>query len=166
MSEKDDKGKPVSLTNKLRAVVAEVIFTPTDTQLLVKSKFWRRMKENPMHDANRVSAATVEQITGSSQVRHWWSDKSFKEWFLDKDYVQHGLQGLAEMGIQVMMDILMDPKQPAAAKANILKMVYEFADYRPAIKKQIKWADAEIANMEPDEVDKRIKEMLRSGVAK
>lgn len=149
----DEGKKPGKLEPvKLEAVTAEVLMEPSESQLLAKSRFWRKMAENPLFDADKVTAAKVEQLTGSSQIKKWWGDPMFRDWFLDKDFVYHGLQMLAEKGIKALYEILDDPKTSAKEKGLAAIKALELAGYKPAARREVKWADKGIGDMDANQL--------------
>jgi hypothetical protein len=158
----ENKGPPktVSLNKKLKAVVAEVVFTPDDWMLMAKSKFWRRHAENPMFDADNVQLTQVVRITKCSKLSRFWGNEQFRDWFLDKDYVSHGLKALAEKAIRVLNELLDDPKCPHQAKVRAIEQIFEFGDYKPPVRREVKWADAELAKWNKEELDGFIQQQL------
>lgn len=70
----------------MAAQLVEVIgFAPSSPQLKAKSAFWVAWRADPLADPAYMTAGEIAQRAACPQVATWWADKSFRDWFLNKD---------------------------------------------------------------------------------
>lgn len=138
-------------------------FAPTEEQFMAKARFWRRVAANPLQSetVQALLPSDIATTAGDPRVERWWSNVKFQQWFLDKDFVENGFRALAEMAISVLSDMLRDTAMDAKARVQVMKLIFEHSEYRPASKKEVKWADQEIGALTPEEVDNKILELAR-----
>lgn len=59
----------------------ELSYSPTDGERRLKSSFIVALSENPVADAEHITAALVEQLTGDPSIHKLWAKPGFKLWF-------------------------------------------------------------------------------------
>jgi hypothetical protein len=108
-------------TRTIATVVADLTFTPSNNQMKLKAGFyasWAGMTQPTEGD--------ISSITGSQSIQKWWSDPSFKSWFLNKDQTLAKMAYLKDLALSTAEQILLDPDQPAAARVNMIKVVLAY----------------------------------------
>lgn len=103
-------------------------FRPTEAQVRVKAKFWRKWAEQPLLNAQTPTAALVASITGSGAVKGWWARSGFPDWFLNTTVSDERVEYLLHLALSAAEDILLndDPKG-AGARVAMIKTVAEMA---------------------------------------
>jgi len=116
----------------LQAVVAEVIFHPTETQRRLKATLLAKLENNPLTDLASLSLAEVQEITGSAVVQKWWSVPGFSDWLLDKNENRAKLEYLFSLALEAAEQIILntDPKAQGSRVAMI-KVLSELAGKMP-----------------------------------
>jgi|APGre2960657373_1045057.scaffolds.fasta_scaffold90968_2 hypothetical protein len=116
----------------LQAVVAEVIFHPTEAQRKLKATLLAKLADNPLTDLSSLSLAEVQDITGSAVVQKWWSVPGFSDWLLDKNENRAKLEYLFSLALEAAEQVLMntDPKAQSSRVAMI-KTLAELAGKMP-----------------------------------
>lgn len=116
----------------LQAVVAEIIFHPTEAQRRLKATLLAKLENNPLTDLASLSLAEVQEITGSAVVQKWWSVPGFPDWLLDKNENRAKLEYLFSLALDAAEQVLMntDPKAQGSRVAMI-KVLSELAGKMP-----------------------------------
>ena len=128
-------------------------YPANDEQREVKSRFWTAFKANPLVDERDVTPALGEELTGQS-VAGWVSDKRFWPWFVTRQQTEIWLEAAAERAAALALFYL-DPAVPMNdnARVSLIKAVLEFSGRNPPTRREIKWADREIATASAEELD-------------
>lgn len=140
----------------------QLSYYPTEEQRLVKARFWKAFKANPLTDVVQISPAQVEEMTGHS-VQKWLGDKAFWPWFSrSKDTTGEYLEVAAEKAGELAMHFL----NPAIefndnARVALMKLVLEYSGRAPASRKEVKWHDKEVAELNEDQLDALIDKLSR-----
>jgi hypothetical protein len=145
---------------KTKSLSDKVVFSPTASQARLKAKFWTRFRPSPLAPSDNIAMATALEVTGSAQIRKWWNEPGFVEWFTNKEEERERLKYLFHKGLDTIENILDNPEANANAKANLIKMLAEMNGYLG--KKPVeRFADEAVNKMSEDQ----LKEFLRqSGV--
>jgi ABC-type uncharacterized transport system permease subunit len=143
----------VKISNKdaktIAVVVADLTFAPSHNQMKLKASFyahWAGMSQPTEGD--------ISLLTGSRSIQKWWSDPSFKDWFLNKDQTIARLAYLKDLALETAEKILLDPDANAASKVNMIKniLLYEAA----ISEKQVAIASKSIKATSTNELLKRL----------
>jgi hypothetical protein len=156
-----DKPKSMTTAAKLKAVTADLILDPSEAQCVAKARFWRKMSENPLYDADKISTAQIERMTGSSMLTKWWANPKFRDWFLEKEHIYYAVSALAEKAVAVLWEVLDDPTASAKTRVDVAKLALDLKGVRPPSRKEVRWADVEIQKKSPEELDQYIAERLK-----
>lgn len=139
----------------------KVIFEPTSAQVRQKARFWTRFRPGPLTPSDNITMATALEVTGSAQIRKWWNEPGFVEWFENKDEERERLKYLFHKGLDTIENILDNPEANANAKANLIKMLAEMNGFLG--KKPVeKFADDSINQMS----EAQLKEFLNKNNVK
>lgn len=131
---------------------------PTKPQAMAKSRFWSSVQGNPLLSPESLPAAKVAQLAGNQQVREWFIDLEFRDWFLNKDATRQLLESAVEPTIKRLLSIIecteVGPKGEvtAASQVNAAKLILEFAGYAPPKQRIVEYRDKEIASMDEAEL--------------
>ena len=124
----------------------DVLFEPSSVQQKAKARFWSRFQSGPLANPSMVSLTEALATTNIPQLKKWWDDKQFVEWFLNKDEERERIKFLFNKGLDTMENILDNPEANANAKANIIKMLAEMNGYLGK-KPEVKFSDESINKM-------------------
>ncbi len=138
----DEKISP----QQTKSLSEKVIFEPTSSQAKLKARFWTRFQPGPLVSPSNITMTTALEVTGSAQMRKWWHEPGFVEWFTNREEERERLKYLFHKGLNTIENILDNPEANANAKANIIKMLAEMNGYLG--KKPVeKFADEDINKM-------------------
>lgn len=139
-------------------------YHPTPEQRELKARFWLEFRQNPIVDDTDVTPALVEDVLGRS-VQGWLTDPKFWTWFSSKDTVRKNLEIAAEQASEWAM-LALDPAFPLNdnARVQLVKYVLEFSGRSPPSRKEIKWADRDVAALNEDELNALIEKLSRKAL--
>jgi hypothetical protein len=154
--------KEIKNSTRLEAIpqlAGEVVFLPSPNHRRVKSKFWTRF-DSLTGSVSSVSMQQAMGITGESNLKKWWDQPGFKEWFLNMDESRERLEYLFMIALDAAEQVLLDPEANANAKVNLIKVLAQLAGKEP--NKQEQFIDMRIQKMGPDQ----LKEFIMSRTEK
>lgn len=137
-------------------VIESVVFTPSPIQRKAKAAFWYKWNEHPFGDPADITAHTASDYAGYSQVREWWADSRFKEWFLNRDEFRQRVEYLANLALDTAEEILLDPDASAGARVSMVKLAAELASKMPQKGFREMLLDESIQKMNKEELEKFI----------
>ncbi len=146
---------------KQATLLPEVMFIPSAEQRELKAKFWIEFRANPIADDADVTPALVEEILGHS-IAGWLRQKHFWQWWSARDITKRYLEVGAEKAVEMAL-MYLDPAVPMqdSARVNLIKLVLEYAGKTPPVRKEIKWADRDIADLSDEQLDALIEKLSR-----
>lgn len=160
-----DRDEALKLVDSVRDVtlLPQVAYRPNDDQRELKAKFWLDFKQNPLVDTADVSPALVEELTGKP-IDHWLKLPGFWDWFKSsttdttKRYLEVAAEKAAEMAI-----MMLDPATPLNdnARVQLIKYVLEFSGRSPPQRRDVKWLDREIQDLDAKQLDDLIAKHMR-----
>lgn len=104
-----------------------------------------------MADSRNVSLAQALEVTQAPQLRKWWAEDGFQDWFLNREEAKERLQYLFQKGLDAAENILDNPEANANAKANILKLLAEMTGH--LTKKPVdRFADEQVNKMSEEQL--------------
>lgn len=147
-----------TVNKELESLLSEVTFTPTVEHRRVKSAFWASVEDNPMYnDHLAITAAQVAYVTGNGNISKWWSEEGFPAWFLNTEEFKQKRRYIANLALDRLADILQNPDTKESSMVAAIKLAMELDDQMPN-KKEVKYADAAIGNMN----EKQLEEFLKN----
>lgn len=142
-------GKPAVNKSELKALM----FSPSEAQSRAKSRFWSRYQSGPLApSADDISALQAAQIIGSSAVESWWTDKGFRDWFLNKDEEREKIKHLFNKSLNELDGIVSDPAVSPAVKVNAIKLLADLNGNTKKTERPVEFADAQINNMTEEQL--------------
>lgn len=139
---------------KIAELVEDMTYIPSPEQRKTKAAFYAVYSDNPLCERADISATYVQQVTGDSRVRRWWSDGQFRQWFINGDEFRQRVEYLAHLALDTLEKLLGDDNpKTAGARVNAAKLLVEVANKLPQRWKQEKWHDAEIGKMDKKQLE-------------
>jgi ABC-type branched-subunit amino acid transport system ATPase component len=89
----------------------------------------------------------------SGAISRWWSLPGFKEWFRNADEFRQRLEYLANLSLDALEYVLVDPKAQSSAKVNAAKLLMEVARKMPSKVAQERFLDEAIAGMSAKQLE-------------
>jgi hypothetical protein len=142
------------------AIIEDITFLPSPEQRKNKAAFWASYADNPMASSDNVTLALALQTTKEPRLRRWWPVPGFSEWYSNKDEFRQRLEYLANLGLDTIEDILLDPEANANARMNAAKLMLEAASKMPNKWNQEKFLDEHIQKMGQQELESWIAKRL------
>ena len=152
-----------STEKAINAAIADITFLPNPEHRKVKAAFWASYADNPLADSGQITLALAQQITSENRLKRWWSIPGFSDWFSNKDEFRQRLEYLANLGLDTIEEILLDPEANANARMNAAKLMLEAASKMPNKWNQEKFLDEQIQKMGARELEAWLKKRLPSG---
>lgn len=150
--------KPVEI---IGLAADELTYIPTPEQRKAKSAFWTRFHENPLCEPADISLSLALQLAGDGRLSRWWSDPGFSEWFRNADEFRQRLEYLANLSLDTLEYVLVDPKAQSSAKVNAAKLLMEAARKMPSKGAVEKYLDEKIAEMDRKQLEEYISKKTR-----
>ncbi len=137
----------------LRKAVCTPSYQPSEEQRSLKAQFWIAFKANPLCDVDDITPALVNQLTGVD-VQKWLSDDRYWPWMATRDSVKLSLEIAAEKAAEMAIAYL-DPSVPMNdnARVQLIKYVLEFSGRSPATRREEKWMDKEVGQLNEEQLD-------------
>jgi hypothetical protein len=153
-----DKKPEAAIVGAVRDGLARQ-FLPTSEQLNAKAKFWIAFRQNPVVDERDVTPAMVEDLLGRP-IQSWLAEPKFWEWWSERDTAGRQIQVAAEKAAELAVYYL-DPSVPLNdnARIQLIKYVLEFSGRTPPSRREIRWADKEVAELSERELDELINKL-------
>ena len=135
----------------IEAAVVDIIFEPNQRQRALKAAFWEVYQDRPA--AQGITKALVLSVTNSDSINRWWGLPGFEEWFCNKDEFRQRVAYLANIALDAIEEILIDPSANPNARQNAAKLMIEVANKMPSRNAKEKFLDAQIQEMGKRELD-------------
>jgi hypothetical protein len=124
-------------------------FEPTDAMRRAKTSFWNSV---PSKDVKITLTAAIAH-SGSTSLRNWWGKPGFVEWFTGQNEWRNRVECLAMRGLDIAEQLLMDRRTTPASKVQLIKLFAELADKMPSRQKEVRYIDAQVADMTPEQLE-------------
>jgi hypothetical protein len=139
-------------------------FEPTDKMEMAKERFWKALNSNPML-TNDIGNMTLDALIMHSRSKHLtkWIEKHplFLAWFCDEEFEQLTIQTMAKEAYKKVREIMHSPLEPKVLTAkdqlNAANMLLQLGDKFPNKRREIIYADKELAKMTDSDVDKEMR---------
>ena len=152
-----------STEKAIEAAIVDITFLPSPEQRKIKAAFWASYSEHPMADKEVVTLAVAQQMVSDNRLKRWWAVPGFTDWFSNRDEFRQRLEYLANLGLDTIEEILLDPDANANARMNAAKLMLEAASKMPNKWNQEKFLDAHIQKMDARELEAWLTKRLPSG---
>lgn len=165
-SRSGDQGLAALTAIRGATLLPEVLFNPTEEQRELKAKFWFEYNANPLIDDDQITPTVVSDVLGRD-ISSWTKQPHFWDWFKSRDIVKRRLEVAAEKASELAIALL-DPSVPMqdSARVNLIKIVLEFAGRTPPVRKETKWHDKEIGELDDQQLDALIEKMIAQSSTK
>ena len=138
-------------TRALAELIEEASYTPTEQQAKAKAAFWAVAADNPA--LAETTGTNIARITGVSKFPQWWSDPSFRAWFLNKEEFIQKAEYAAMVALDTLIMIMKDDTCGDAARVNASKAAIEVANKLPQRTQRERWHDEDVGNMTPQQLE-------------
>lgn len=147
-------------SDKLSAIVSDVVFMPEESMVQTKVKFWHKFSQIAMADPSSISLEMALRYTDDNRLKRWWGLNGFKEWFMNEDEFVVNIQFIAYKALNTLDEILGDSEASAAARVNAAKLALEVADKMPKKYDKIAYKDTKIHEMDEKQLDEFIRRRI------
>jgi hypothetical protein len=132
-------------------------FRPTLEQERAKARLQLALRDRAEHiDLATLSADEVAGLAGNRRVLTWLRDPGFAAWLADKDGWVADALAMRQTVISVIADILTSDYEPkiltAKDKLKAADMLAQIAGMYPPKSREVRFLDAEVERMSPDQV--------------
>jgi hypothetical protein len=112
--------------------ITESIFQPTKAQREAKAAFWAVRGEPAYGDVLEiVTMGDAMRITGDNRLKTWWGQTGFVEWFSNSKSFHQRAEYLADLAMDTIEEILLNPDTNPNARINAAKIMMEVANKLP-----------------------------------
>lgn len=143
---------------KLTQILDDLVFMPSTMQRRIKAAFWTKFSQNPIADVGSITAELAARIAGNQNVKKWWSQPGFQEWFLNEDEFRQKLEYLAHLALDTIEEVLLNPDANVNAKSSMAKLIFEAAHKMPSKWQNTKYMDEQIQRMDLAQLESFIKQ--------
>jgi hypothetical protein len=140
------------------AIMAEVVFYPSDAQIKCKSAFWAVYSTDGL-DVSNPSMAVALDVTNETRLPSWWGLPGFREWFLNKEEYRQKLDYLMHIGFDALERVLRT-SQSDTAIVSAMKLLIAANDKMPK-QGNVKYADEWVAGLSDQQLEEYINKNLR-----
>lgn len=150
-----------NISKVLTAASQEVVFSPTPDMRRAKAAFWASLEGTPAGDlAENMTLAAAASMGADKKLSRWWSIPGFSDWWQNKEEFKQRLEYLAQLALDSLEAVLMDPDSNATARVNSAKLVLEAANKMP--KKQAEdTVDQKLAGMSRNELEEYVRARMK-----
>lgn len=126
------------------------VYTPSVPEKKLKARFWRIWNEGVSKGIPLIEDAM--RITGKPEK---FKDPAFAEWFLNKHEMLEQLHFAQSLVMDMLVEGIQDPELRFSDKLKAAAMVWDMTKAH-APKQEVVYADAELAQLSDDELEKKI----------
>lgn len=120
------------ISKLLEAAQTDLIFTPTPDMRRVKAAFWTKVSDKmTLVDTSNITLTAAQQVEKDRRLAKWWSLPGFSEWFQNREEFRERLEYLADIALDTLEQVLVDPAANTSAKVSCAKLVLEAASKMP-----------------------------------
>lgn len=150
-----------NISKVLTAASQEVVFSPTPDMRRAKAAFWASLEGTPAGDlAESMTLAAAASMGADKKLSRWWSIPGFSDWWQNKEEFKQRLEYLAQLALDSLEAVLLDPDSNATARVNSAKLVLEAANKMP--KKQAEdTVDQRLAGMSRNELEEYVRTRMK-----
>ena len=121
-----------------------------------KERFYRRLKEQAMTIDKEVvfeDRELLEELAGTPRIHEWLKDSQFARWWWDEYDIIDELMALRGAATNTLKSLLTDKNVSDSDKIKSIRLLFEVTDQFPSKKKEYRFLDEKLNNMEEDEAD-------------
>lgn len=150
-----------NISKVLAAASQEVVFSPTPEMRRSKAAFWASLEGTPSGDlAENMTLAAASSLGADKKLSRWWAIPGFSDWWQNKEEFKQRLEYLAQLALDSLEGILMDPDANVTAKVNSAKLVLEAANKMPK-KNTEENVESKLASMSRNELEEYVKTRMK-----
>lgn len=104
------------------------LYTPTNEQQKLKSKFWSKYLEDGGQVGDLIQLATVLRYVSHSKISEWWVGiAGLADWFSEQAEYTHRAEYLTMLAQDTLEQVMADRNAPPQARIAASKIVLEAA---------------------------------------
>jgi hypothetical protein len=136
-------------------------FDPRPMHARAKARLHARLKERAeATDFRTCSIDELAELAGDRRIGQWFKDPGFVAWLADSEAFAYDALALRETAVAVLADILNSDYEPkiltAKDKLKAADMLLTLTGAYPAKQRDVRFLDASLDGMEPDEVRREL----------
>lgn len=148
MNSRDDK--------KNISALMRSIYQPSLTERKIKARFWSLWLEGPSRGEATMEAAA--EILGEPSLTRKAENPAFQVWFLNRFEAVEKMRYLAQLGLEVVEDILVSPEEKTSDKLKAVSLINDLVK-ATAPKQEAVYADESINKMSDEQLEALIKRL-------
>lgn len=147
--------KPIE-QKKLENILTELVFLPTPGQRKIKAKYWSRRAQSQLTNAH-PDLPHILTLVKDKRIPTWWQEPGFKEWFRNEEEFKERVQYLADLALDTLEEVMVNPEAKETAKIAAAKLMMELGNKLPKTNEQV-FMDEKINAMNPEQLREFIKQ--------
>jgi len=146
----------ITTTGRTLESISDDVFVPNSKQREIKSAFWYSWSQGPSKGAPTIAAAV--EITRCSAIESWAKVPNFKEWFFNDQSHGQRLEGLFDMGLD-MLEEIMTTAEKAGDRLRAFEYVAKLSQKLNKPETEIRYLDKDIQDMDLEKLGEVIKQL-------
>lgn len=136
--------------------IVKSIYHPSTTERKLKARFWTYWMEGPSKGEATIEA--VAEVLNEPSILRKAENPAFAAWFLNRFEAAEKLHYLAQVGLDVVEEILLSSTERTSDK---LKAISEINGLVKAMtpKQEVRFADEQINSMDAEQLEALIKRL-------
>lgn len=150
-----------NISRVLAAASQEVVFAPTPEMRRAKAAFWASLEDTPSGDlADTMTLAAATSLGADKKLSRWWNIPGFADWWQNKEEFKQRLEYIAQLALDALEGVLLDPDANPTAKVSSAKLVLEAANKMP--KRQAEDSvEQKLAGMSRNELEEYVRTRMK-----
>ena len=138
------------------------IYSPTDPQMVLKSKFWLKYLKDGGQVGDEVSYPQVLRYISHPSLNDWWTKvEGFQAWFLEYADSEHKIEYLADLALDTIRATMRSETAKPGEKLAAAKLALEVSGrIGKAAQKEPTIADEQVSSM----TQKQLEEFIRNNL--
>ena len=148
------------ISKLIEAAQGDLIFAPTPDMRKVKAAFWTKVSDKiTLIDTSNITLTAAQQVEKDRRLAKWWSLPGFSDWFQNREEFKERLEYLADIALDTLEQVLIDPSANTSAKVSCAKLILEAASKMP--KKDSDVAPSKLESMSRIELEDYVRRNLK-----
>jgi hypothetical protein len=135
-------------------------FVPDTAQRQLKSRIWTYYVSADLPPPPELDLATAARLGGDKRISQWWDAPGFQDWLSNKDEFKQRVDYIAQISLDKIEQLLLDPEMSGTAKVALIKMVMDLAGKASKAAPEDKYRDDDLNKMSKEDLEKFLADRL------